>query len=208
MLGTQNYITFLTAGILLNITPGQDTVYIVGRSIAQGRKAGVLSVLGIGTSALCHNLITALGLAALLKVSPFAFNILKYAGAAYLFYLGIKTIMNKNDLFQDKAINKYDNFKIFRQGFLTNLFNPKVALFFLAFLPQFINPVKNYGAFSFLFLGFTFITTGTIWCFILAIFSSSISGFLRKDKKISFFLNKACGVLFIGLAINIIFIAH
>ncbi len=210
MFGTQNYIAFLLAGILLNITPGQDTIYIVGRSIAQGKKAGILSVLGICAGASCYNVITALGLAALLKVSPLAFNIIKYSGAAYLIYLGIKTIISSSDLFQDNVINKnrMSDFKIFSQGFLTNLLNPKVALFFLAFLPQFINPINNYGVFSFLFLGFTFITTGTAWCLILAIFSSDILRFLRKDKKTSFILNKACGVLFIGLAFNVIFFTH
>lgn len=210
MFGTLNYLTFFVSGILLNITPGQDTIYIVGRSVAQGKKAGILSVLGISTSAICHNLIAALGLAALLKVSPTAFNIIKYLGVVYLVYLGIKTILTNSNLFQDNTINKdkFSDFKIYSQGFLTNFLNPKVVLFFLAFLPQFVNPINNYGAFSFLFLGFTFIITGTIWCLILAVFSSYIFGFLRKGKKTSFILNKACGVLFIGLATNVIFITH
>jgi threonine/homoserine/homoserine lactone efflux protein len=210
MFGTQNYLIFLISGILLNITPGQDTIYIVGRSIAQGKKAGILSVFGIGTGVLCHSLFAALGLAALLSVSPIAFDAIKYLGSTYLIYLGTRTLMSNADIFEENETNKVkiSDSKIFVQGFLTNLLNPKVALFFLAFLPQFVNPINNYGAFSFLFLGFTFIFTGTLWCLMLAIFSSSITKYLRKDKKIAFILNKACGILFIALGINILFITH
>jgi RhtB (resistance to homoserine/threonine) family protein len=207
MFGTHNYLVFLFSGILLNITPGQDTIYIIGRSIAQGRKAGILSVFGIGTGALCHTLITALGLAALIKVSPIAFDVIQYSGSAYLIYLGARSLFRKNNIFDNSKTGNdtTKNSKIFLQGFLTNLLNPKVALFFLAFLPQFVNPANNYGVLTFLFLGFTFITTGSIWCLIVALFSSYLTRWLRNDKKISIVLNKACGVLFIVLGLNILF---
>jgi threonine/homoserine/homoserine lactone efflux protein len=210
MFGTQNYLAFLFSGILLNITPGQDTLYIIGRSIAQGKKAGLLSAFGIGTGALCHTLFTALGLAALLAVSPITFDAIKYVGSAYLIYLGFRIFLSKANIFEENEIRKKTirDSKIFVQGFLTNLLNPKVALFFLAFLPQFVNPVDNYGVFTFLFLGFTFVFTGTIWCLLVAIFSSSVTKFLRTDKKVSFLLNKACGILFIALGIKILFITH
>ena len=210
MFGTHNYFTFLFSGILLNLTPGQDTLYIIGRSIAQGRKAGVLSVLGIGTGALCHTLFVAFGLATLLSVSPIAFNIIKYLGSAYLIFIGTKTLFSSTNIFEDSDKDKENvrSSKIYVQGFLTNLLNPKVALFFLAFLPQFIDANNNFGAFSFLFLGFTFIFTGSIWCLIVAWFSSYATKFLRKDRKVTIVLNKACGILFIGLGVNIFLFTH
>jgi len=210
MFGTHNYLTFLFSGILLNLTPGQDTIYIIGRSIAQGRKAGVLSVLGIGTGAICHTLFVALGLATLLSVSQIAFSIIKYLGSAYLIYIGSRTLFSSTNIFDENETGKekISESKIYIQGFLTNLLNPKVALFFLAFLPQFIDPVNNYGTFSFLFLGFTFIFTGSIWCLMVALFSSYITTFLRKDRKVTFMLNKACGILFIGLGVNIFLFTH
>jgi threonine/homoserine/homoserine lactone efflux protein len=210
MLGTQNLPVFILSGMLLNITPGQDTFYIVGRSIAQGRKAGILSVFGICTGALCHNLIASFGLAALLRTFPLLFNLVKYAGAAYLAYLGVRAILSVSGLIPDLNIKeqKKSNFTIYREGILTNLLNPKVALFFLAFLPQFIDPVNNYGVLSLLFLGFIFILSGTIWCMALAFFSSKAFEFLRHDHHVSRLLNKACGILFIALALNIILFVH
>jgi threonine/homoserine/homoserine lactone efflux protein len=210
MFGTHNYVLFLFSGILLNITPGQDTIYIIGRSIAQGKKAGMVSVFGIAAGVICHSLFAAFGLAALLAVSPISFNGIKYLGSAYLIYLGMRTFLSPDNIFEEKEMNKVpiSASKIFVQGFLTNLLNPKVALFFLAFLPQFVNPVANYGALSFLFLGFTFIVTGTLWSLLVALFSSSLTTYLRKDKKIAFVLNKACGILFIALGINILFITQ
>jgi threonine/homoserine/homoserine lactone efflux protein len=210
MFGTQNYLTFLFSGILLNLTPGQDTIYIIGRSIAQGRKAGILSVLGIGSGAFCHTLFVALGLATLLSVSPIAFSVIKYLGSAYLIYIGARTFLSSSNIFDENETGKekISASKIYLQGFLTNLLNPKVALFFLAFLPQFIDPINNYGTFSFLFLGFTFIFTGSMWCLMVALFSSYITKFLRKDRKVAFILNKACGILFIGLGVNIFLFTH
>jgi threonine/homoserine/homoserine lactone efflux protein len=210
MFGTHNYLTFLFSGILLNLTPGQDTIYIIGRSIAQGRRAGIISVFGIGTGALCHTIFVALGLATLLSVSPIAFNVIKYLGSTYLLYIGTRMLFRSSNIFQDNELDKeqISTFKIYVQGFLTNLLNPKVALFFLAFLPQFIDPINNYGAFSFLFLGVTFIFTGSIWCLMVALFSSYLTKFLRKDKKVTYVLNKICGILFIGLGVNIFLFTH
>lgn len=205
MFGTQHLLTFILSGLVLNVAPGQDTFYILSRSVAHGRRAGLLSVLGICSGAAFHNLIAAFGLAAVLQVSPVAFAVLKYAGAAYLAYLGIRTLLSKSGIFeaQDSMTDHLSHFKLWRDGFLTDLFNPKVALFFLAFLPQFVNPLHNYGAFSFLFLGFIFIFNGGLWCSFLALFASKVSGFLRKDPKTARVLNTLCGVVFIALAVDI-----
>lgn len=204
MLGIENYGVFLVSGILLNITPGQDTFYILGRSISQGRRAGILSVLGIVNGALIHTLLLAFGLSVLLTKSELTFNIIKYSGAVYLCILGIKSLISKYGKFCIKQTGNYSNKKIYFQGLLTNLLNPKVALFYLAFLPQFIADGNAYGALPFLILGFTFITTGTIWCMLLAIFSSGISNRLRQNESVSKILNIMCGILFVGLGINLI----
>jgi threonine/homoserine/homoserine lactone efflux protein len=164
MFGTHNLGIFLLAGIALNLIPGQDTLYIVGRSVAQGRMAGIISVLGLGTGCVIHILAAAIGFYSLLALSPFAFTAICMAGGLYLIWLGIMAVACRN---QARPAFKFGNraeakWQIYRQGMFTNLLNPKVALFFLAFLPQFIDPVSNLGSISFLFLGSVFLCTGTI----------------------------------------------
>jgi threonine/homoserine/homoserine lactone efflux protein len=204
MFGIENYYIFLISGILLNIAPGADTLYILGRSISQGRNAGILSVFGIINGALIHTILVALGLSALFIKSELAFNIVKNSGAVYLCFLGIKTILSKIDTLNLAQTKKEASGKIYLQGLFTNLLNPKVVLFYLAFLPQFIAKDNNFGALPFLILGFTFITTSTIWCLFIAVFSSYISQGLRRNKKLSDILNKFTGILFIGLGLNLL----
>lgn len=203
MLGIENYGVFIMAGIMLNLTPGADTMYILGRSVSQGRRAGVLSVLGISTGALGHTLLASLGLSAILARSAVAFDIIKYIGAAYLIYLGIRAMLSSS-AFAVKENQEATLSRIYLQGILTNLLNPKVALFFLAFLPQFVNPAGNYGPLPFLALGITFITTGTIWCLIIAYFSSLATSRLRESPAISGVMNKLTGILFIGLGVGVL----
>ena len=198
--GIHHFELFLTAGILLNLTPGPDTVYILGRSIAQGRRAGIASALGIATGSIFHTFAAALGLSAILAASAWAFRVVKLVGGAYLIFLGIKMFVHRQ-----KALNLPSNFRssttyaAFRQGFLTNLLNPKVALFFLAFLPQFIDPNSTAKVVAFLALGLTFVTTGTIWCLVLAWFASGLSEKLRENPTIAELLNRAVGSLFVFL---------
>jgi threonine/homoserine/homoserine lactone efflux protein len=168
LLGTHDFFTFLLAGIAVNIVPGQDTLYIMGRSLAQGREAGFVSVLGICAGCLVHIVAAAIGLYALLAVWPPAFVAIRILGAFYLIWLGIAIWLGRNAIQPDNPGDTvvHDRRQIFRQGFLTDLLNPKVALFFIAFLPQFIDPLAGYGALSFLFLGGTFLFTGAVWCFL------------------------------------------
>ena len=207
MFGIENYLVFIVSGIILNITPGNDTIYILSRSIAQGRKAGVISVLGIGTGALTHTIMASLGLSVILSKSILLFDVIKYIGVIYLVYIGIKTIISKNNPFnnQTNIESSVDYKQIYKQGFLTNLFNPKVALFYLSFLPQFINPNINNTPIPFLILGVTFLTTGTIWCLFLAYASSFLSKILRENNKISTLTHKLSGIIFIGLGLKLAF---
>jgi RhtB (resistance to homoserine/threonine) family protein len=203
MLGIQHYETFLVAGILLNLTPGNDTIYILSRTIAQGRKAGILSVLGIGTGSLVHTFFAAVGLSIIIAKSPVLFNIIKYAGAAYLFYIGIRMILSKSSMIKLDHPEDEKYKKIYWQAVLTNILNPKVALFFISFLPQFINPTYSNHYLSFIVLGLSFTATGTLWCLVLALFASFISASLIKNTRTGNYITKACGFVLVALGIKV-----
>ncbi len=213
MFGIENYLGFVLAAILLNLTPGTDSMYIITRSISQGQSAGLYSVLGITTGSLIHTLLASLGLSVLLASSPTAFMLVKYLGAGYLCYLGFKMLTNKessliaSSLPKDKDMigqNKVNGWQIYQQGVLTNVFNPKVALFFIAFFPQFIDANYAYSMLSFFILGLTFATTGFIWCSCLALLAARFSTRLRENPSIEAVLNKISGVVFIGLGIKLL----
>lgn len=213
MFGIENYLGFIIAAILLNLTPGTDSMYIITRSMAQGQTAGFYSVLGITSGVLVHTLLASLGLSVLLANSPTAFMIVKYIGASYLCYLGFKMLTSKqqpliaDSLSEDKQLataKSTNHWQIYQQGVLTNVFNPKVALFFLAFFPQFIDSSYAHGMLSFLILGLTFATTGFIWCSCLALLASLLSKNLRENPSIEVVLNKISGVVFIGLGIKLL----
>ena len=204
MFGTQHYSLFLLSAIVLNITPGQDTFYIVGRSIAQGRTAGLLSVLGISSGAVIHTCAAALGLSAILATSASAFTVVRFAGAAYLVYLGVRMWLDRGASSQDAGeFTRTSPWGIYRAGLLTNLLNPKVALFYLAFLPQFVAPSVQSKLIAFLFLGASFLTTGTIWCMLLALLASKIASRLRRSASASAILRRATGTLFVGLGVRL-----
>lgn len=195
-----NFGTFLVSCILLNLTPGSDTVLILSKSIAQGKKAGVITAWGIGLGIVGHTLLAAFGLSILIAKSIVLFNIVKYAGAAYIIYLGVKMILAQTTIDIDRSGDQRQQSKtLFRDGFLSNILNPKVALFFIAFLPQFIVPAYHSGVMPFLILGFTFTITGTIYCSILAIFAAQIFSRLRNNQSFSSVLNKTCGSVLVFL---------
>ena len=205
MFGTHDFIFFITAGITLNILPGPDTMYIIGRSVAQGRNAGFLSVLGISTGCLVHTTVAALGLSAILVASAFAFGVVKWAGAAYLVYLGIQMLVSRNSG-ANVAIGKMngaDLWTIYRQGLLTNLLNPKVAMFFMAFLPHFVARDHASSPLPFLFLGSVFIFTGTLWCLFLAAIAATASKALRTKSGILQITRRLTGMVFVGLGIRL-----
>ncbi|EPR40865.1 Lysine exporter protein (LYSE/YGGA) [Desulfovibrio sp. X2] len=204
MTGILHFKLFLLAGILLNMTPGADTLYILGRSVAQGRRAGLLSVFGISSGVAVHTLLAALGLSVVLARSALAFQIVKTAGALYLGYLGLKALLARDGGFIPREGAAASNRTIYLQGLLTNVLNPKVALFFLAFLPQFVDPGADSGILPFLLLGATFFLTGTVWCLCLAYFSSGVTGFLRRKPRVAAVLNKACGGLFLALGARLL----
>ncbi|AGE76700.1 LysE family translocator [Bacillus cereus] len=203
MYGIINYEVFLLTGILLNLIPGADTMYIVGRSISQGRKAGMYSVFGIITGSLVHTLLVAFGLSIILTKSIVLFNTIKVIGVIYLVYLGIKMILDKTNVAFQVSSNKLNIRKIYIQGLLTSLTNPKVSLFFIAFLPQFID-TKASGPMPFIILGLTFTVTGLLWCLFVAYFSSYVTKKLRGNQKVGMILNKITGLIFIGMGLKLL----
>jgi len=205
MSGVINFEAFILTGILLNLTPGNDTIFILSKSIGQGRKAGIVSALGIGAGCIVHTILAAFGLSLIIAKSLLLFNVIKYAGAAYLLYVGYKMLVDKSLLPAEKinTVPTVKYWKIFRDGMFTNVLNPKVALFFIAFLPQFVDPASTNTVIPLLTLGTTFVATGTIWCLMLAIFASAIFSRLKSNGNIAEYINKICGLTLIGLGIKV-----
>jgi len=205
MFGIHHYWLFIATAVVLVLTPGQDTFFILGRSLASGRAAGIAAALGITAGSIVHTLLAALGLSALLATSPYAFTAVKFAGAAYLLYIGIRALLSRATGLPgaDQAAASDGRWPAFRQGIVSNLLNPKVALFFLALMPQFISAGSPNKVAAFLLLGISFVTLGVIWCTVLAIGAASLrSAFLRRPS-LAGVLNKIAGVMFIGLGLKL-----
>lgn len=199
------YLIFVGGSILLCITPGPDMIYVLGRSIAQGKRAGLAASLGINAGAYTHLLAAVLGLSAVLATSSFAFTVVKWLGAVYLIYIGIQTIRSTSLPVQANGVaNKGLRFRtIFFQGYLSDVLNPKVAIFFLAFLPQFINADDPHLFPTLLLLGITVNMIGLLTNVLLVVLSTSTSSKLRASPTINGFLNRLLGSVFIALGLKL-----
>jgi len=205
MLGIHHYWLFIATAIVLILTPGQDTFFILGRSIASGRPAGIAAALGVSAGTIVHTCAAALGLSALLATSPYAFMAVKLAGAAYLLYIGVRALATRADgLPGAETANDGDGRRsAFRQGIVTNLLNPKVALFFLALMPQFISAGSTNKVGAFLALGLSFVTLGLAWCTTLAVAAAHLrKAFLRRPSLASW-MNRVAGTMFIALGLRL-----
>jgi threonine/homoserine/homoserine lactone efflux protein len=204
MAGTHDLPAFLLASFLLWITPGPDTMYILARSIASGLRAGVLSVLGISTGIVVHTGFAAFGLSALLATSVVAFSLVKSAGALYLIYLGVQVLRQKTQGMAMPEVATTSPWRTYRQGLLTNVLNPKVAVFFLAFLPQFVNSRPAPGPLPFLVLGGLFICGGTVWCLGVAVCAAKATRAVRNNPRALSWLARLSGCIYIGLGLNLL----
>lgn len=208
MLGITSFTLFLVAVFLLNVTPGPDTAYIVGRSVAQGRGAGIVSALGISAGCIVHMLACAFGLTALLAASATAFTVIKVAGAIYLIYLGVRLILAKPDSnaasaeISAKATPKSLR-QLFAQGFITNVLNPKVVLFFVSFFPQFVAADSPHKVTAFLTLGLVFIMMSTVWNGFVAWIAGSVTQRFSGKPGIKAWLDRGVGGAFVGLGIKL-----
>jgi threonine/homoserine/homoserine lactone efflux protein len=216
MLGIHELWLFIISGLLLNITPGPDTAYIVGRSVQLGWRGGAAAALGIGTGCLVHVFAASIGLSALLAASSVAFTVIKWAGGAYLCFIGVTMLLSRsqtpaeNTSAESGAIAQHQISlrqiplrQVFWQGALTNVLNPKVALFFLAFLPQFVAADSPHKAFAFLLLGLIFVCNGTLWCLGVAAFASKAAGRIRQSHQAWYWINRALGGLFVYLGVRV-----
>ncbi|MEP6690458.1 MAG: LysE family translocator [Gemmatimonadaceae bacterium] len=196
-------VLFMAAGLALNLTPGPDMLYVAARSTTEGRLAGVVSAIGIGAGTLVHIAALALGLSALLTAVPVAYQAVRFAGAAYLIYLGVRALLRPNAPAAAPNVQRASLGAVFRQGVVTNVLNPKVALFFLAFLPQFVDPSRGNPVVQTTVLGLMFDAQGTLVNVAVALGASAAGDWLRgRDgggTRAAAVLGRVTGVIFIGL---------
>lgn len=205
MFGIHDLPLFILAGLLLNITPGPDMLYIAGRTASQGFRSGLAAVMGINAGCLVHTLAGAIGFSAILMSSAEAFFVVKLVGAAYLIYVGISLLLEKqkaateiSSTLPSKTIRQ-----AFWQGFLTNVLNPKVALFFLAFLPQFILSDSSAKPAAFIVLGVIFIINSLFVTIGFAAIVARARTRIQSSSRIALWLNRSCGALFIAIGVKL-----
>ena len=193
---------FMGAALALLLIPGPAVLYITARSASQGRMAGLVSVLAIETANFIQAAAAALGLSAILLSSAMAFNVVKYLGAAYLIYLGIRKLLASDNGLEDETVKKERLSRIYWQGFAVNILNPKTALFFFAFLPQFVDPAKGNVIGQNLFLGAVFVSMAIITDSMYALLTSSIAGRLAGNRRFQKGGRYFAGLVYVGLGIT------
>ncbi len=212
MFGIHDLALFIISGFLLNLTPGPDSILIMSRSAANGCRAGSVAAFGVCTGCYVHVFAAALGLSAILASSATAFTIVKLIGAVYLVYMGLSALFSRSKAKAEQSPNKdkiqLSHKPIFIQGFLSNALNPKVALFFLAFVPQFIDHDAQNKALAFLVLGSIFIFNSLIYCNLLAVVTAFASNRLKISQTISNLLNKTIGALFVSFGLKLAFMTR
>ena len=202
-LGIHDLPLFVVAGLLLNLTPGADLLYVAGNTATGGRRAGMLAALGIGAGCLVHVTLAALGLSALLAASDLAFTLVKWVGAAYLVWMGVGMLRSRGGTTEAAVV---DPRRVFWRGMLTNALNPKVALFFLAFLPQFIAPQGTHPALAFALLGLVFTVNGTLVTRAMAWLGSLAKERLAGNANVGqlgVWLQRAAGAMFVVLGVKL-----
>ena len=206
MFDIDNFYLFLTVSLLINLSPGPDMIYTAARSLSQGIRAGILSALGIFAGCLFHITAAVFGLSKIIEQSVLLFSIIKYAGAAYLIYLGVRSFFSKKKTKEEiEALPTLTGRKIFLQGMLTNILNPKVAVFFLSFLPQFINPHSNYLREQIAFLGLWFDLQGAVTLIVVACAVGAFKNILQKNATFWNWQEKITGLILFALGVKMFF---
>ncbi|ACC69232.1 LysE family translocator [Paraburkholderia phymatum] len=209
MFGITHFGFFVVAVFLLNVTPGPDTAYIVGRSVAQGRGAGLMSALGISAGCCVHSLACAFGLTALLAASATAFTVIKFVGAMYLVYLGVRLILTKPESGQAAGEARAcagaprSLRQLFLQGFWTNVLNPKVVLFFVSFFPQFVSAGSGNKTVAFLTLGVVFVVMSMAWNSFVAWIAGSVTRRFSGNPGVKKWVDRTVGSAFVGLGVRL-----
>jgi threonine/homoserine/homoserine lactone efflux protein len=195
----------VTMTVLVCIVPGPDMLYIISRSTGQGRSTGVVSCLGIATGGLLQTTAVALGISSFFLVVPIAYDIIKYVGAAYLVYLGIRFILSREEMLTSSCDGKADFRKAFLQGSLTTLLNPKVALFYVAFLPQFVDPIRGHVPLQLLILGLLFNITSLAVDTSVALLASLLGTWLKRRSGAAKLIHWLTGSVLVGLGVRLAF---
>jgi len=194
---------FIAASALLTIAPGPDIIYVLTRGISQGPKAGLAAALGFATGCIFHTVLAAVGIAALIRSSELAFDAVRYAGAAYLVWIGIQALRHRSSFSVEGASDHRGLMTIFRQSVVGNMLNPKVTLFFLAFLPQFVNTQAGHVGWQMALLGATFMVLTVVIFGAVALFAGWIGAWIRRKPAIGERLNIFAGITFIALGIRV-----
>ncbi len=203
MLGIQNFDVFLITTIIFIIVPGIDAMFVLSRSVSNGRASGIASSAGIATGAFIHTILSTVGLSLLLSQSIVLFTALKIIGGLYLIYIGIKSIVQKSDGIKIKQVLAGSLKKDYWQGVITNVANPKNILFYLSFLPQFVSTDSVENALPFLILGATFSLVVLIWYISVSFFTSFATKGIKDSKLFNTIMNKVSGVVFVGLGVKL-----
>jgi threonine/homoserine/homoserine lactone efflux protein len=193
---------FVATALVLLLTPGPAVLYVIARSVNQGRMAGIVSVLGLELGTLFHVAAAALGISALLLSSALAFSVVKYLGAAYLIYLGVRKLLAREQMREDEVRRRESLKRVFWEGVVVNVLNPKTALFFFAFLPQFVNPSRSDVTAQMLFLGCVFVGLATLSDGLYALLAGSVGGWLKGSRRFAKGERYFAGSVYIGLGVT------
>jgi len=203
LMDTHSMICFLGASILLTLAPGPDNIFVVTQGISRGRKAAVITALGMCSGLSVHTTAAALGISAIFYSSALAFCAVKYAGAAYLMYLAWKAIQDRNALKLNNTVNRLSGFALFRRGFIMNTLNPKVALFFLAFLPQFVSGNSQHVVMEMIFLGLVFMVQSVVIFTAIGVLSGQIGNYLLKKPRLARKFSWATAGIFAAIGVRL-----
>lgn len=199
------WLVFFSAALALNLSPGPDLLYVLSRTLAGGWRIGVASACGVCSGALVHVAAAALGISAILATSALAFTVVKYVGAAYLLYLGIQALRSAGDGMRAtlEAGPRTSAWQAYRQGILVDILNPKAAIFFMAFLPQFVRPEQGAIALQLLVLGVLVVVVAIVVECLLVLLANRASAALRRNRKLGQWLDRLLGSILIGLGIRL-----
>lgn len=196
-------LLFLITSVAITVAPGPDNLQVLARGMAQGRRAGLAAALGFSTGCLFHTVVAAVGLAAVLRSSPLAFQAIKYVGAAYLIWIGIQSLRARGGLARTGEIADVPLGRVFRQSVLANLLNPKVTLFFLVFLPQFVRADAPHAGWQMLLLGVVFMLQTAVVFSLFGWCAGWLGGWLRRRPAAGRWLDRVAGAIFVGLGIRV-----
>ena len=203
MISTETLIAFITASLLLALAPGPDNIFVLTQSALRGRSAGIAVVFGLCTGLIGHSTAVAFGVAVIFQTSALAFSVLKYIGAGYLLYLAWGAFRASGEKIQASADGETRHWKLYRRGIIMNITNPKVSIFFLAFLPQFADPARGPVWMQILLLGGLFILATIVVFGAIAMLAGTLGHWLNRSPNAQKVLNKVAGTVFLGLALKL-----